>query len=216
MVALQWCVAPLILLGACAGSVQGPNTLYRARLEITLTEREAEVVAMERRLWSLEQAIAADGEDAAEAQAESWRAEALLRQRTAELDRQVRTLQAAEEDLAAALTRKTQIDAELASVRELEGQLAQREQRMSELQDRIETLEIELVEKEAAFAERQAAAARRLAELEERSAVLEGLESLVQKAMEEFLALAGPLLGQPPGGKQEQDKAPGDKAPDNR
>lgn len=202
MLGLQWRVVPLLLLGACAGSQQGPNSLYRSRLEITLTEREAEVVRLEDRLWAIRQEIA-DAERAAdEAEGGIWRTDAELREKTLELGRQVRTLQAVEEDLLAVRDRKAAIEVELAEVRELEEQLARKEQRMTELAGLMAGADAELADKEAAFARRQAEMTARFAELEERGKVLDRLESLVNKALEEILAIAGPFFR----GPEEKDR----------
>ena len=197
MTGMQWRGGLLLLLGACAGSIQGPNGLQRSLLQVELTARQAEKQQLERKLWSLDQEIVDDYAKAQLAQEESWRTEARLRERTAELDRQVRTLQAAEQDLQAALVRKAEIEAELAAVRELEEQLAQKDLRLAELAAQMEASQARLAEKEAEHSQQQEAVAARFVELEERSKVLDSLKGLVQKALQEVLILAGPFFTKP-------------------
>ena len=203
MSGMQWCVG-LLFLGACAGSVRGPNVLERSLLQLELTERQAEKQRLEQRIWRLEREIIEAREKANVAQEDSWRAELLLGEKAAELFGQLQTLAAAEEDLAAAMERKAEIDAELASVRELEEQVAQKDQRLKELGAQLEVMEAEVAQKEADHAKRRDEIAARFAELEERSKVLDALDGLVAKALEDVLAIAGPFFKAP--GTEREDK----------
>ena len=51
MPAMQRCGVLLLLLGACAGSVKGPNSHERSLLQVQLTARESEKQRLEQRIW---------------------------------------------------------------------------------------------------------------------------------------------------------------------
>ncbi len=196
MLAMQRCVSLLLLLGACAGSTMGPNTLQRSLLQVELTERQAEAQRLERRVWQLEQEIVENQRKANQAQEDTWKTEAELQVQTAELVQQLLTLHAAEEDEKAAVERKAEIELALVEVRELEQALAQRDLRLKELQAQIEEADGKVAAAEAEYAQHVVDVAARFAELEERSKVLESLEVLVQKALLEVMSIAGPFFGE--------------------
>ena len=196
MSAMQRCVGLLLLLGACAGSIKGPNSLQRSLLQVQLTERQAEAQRLERRVWQLEQEIVENRRKADQAQEDTWKTEAQLQVQTAELVQQLLTLHAAEEDEKAAAERKAEIDLALTEVRELEQALTQRDLRLKELRAQIEAADGQVAIAEAEYAQHAAEVAARFAELEERSVVLESLEGLVQKALLEVMSIAGPFFGE--------------------
>ena len=187
-------------LGGCLSDRE--NTISRtARIREIEGER---VIAdrVQRELAVLRQ-IADDGRDSiADAKARSIQVSSELRAVLAQLDHQLVTLRAAEQDLAAAKERAGVIQQELQPLRELEGQLAERQRRQQELAAQLAALEPQVVAAERAVAEKQAELQPKVQALQEQLTALGKLEQAIAAAQAAAGAVAPPAV--PPAAPAEQ------------
>jgi len=187
-------ILTLICLGAAVAACSGsPSALAVTRMELQVQSARNRLEGLRRDHDRLELQIEEDEAALASLEERAIATRAELKERSADLQRVVATLQAAEEDLAAARRRQKEIAAEMAGVRKAEEELAGREQRLKEIAAARAAADAKVAEAEAALATRQQAVEARLAVLQEKGAGLDALDAALESALARVMERAGPF-----------------------
>ncbi|MCA8964036.1 MAG: hypothetical protein H6838_16645 [Planctomycetes bacterium] len=189
--ARPWLLLAAAALPGLAGCLSDrSNTISRtARMREIEAER---VVAdrVQRELAILRQLTEDNRESIADAKAQSIATSSELRAVIAALNHQLDQLRAAEQDLEAAKKRAAAIEAELAPVRALEGQIAERDKRRQELAAQLAALEAQVAAAEQQLGARQAELQPKLQALQQQQAAMDKLAQAIAAAQAAAGAMA--------------------------
>lgn len=182
--ALPWILPLAILAGGCRAPDGKMNSVQRAAWDREHSEARTEWQRADKELWLIEERTRQVRRKTQQTLGDLELAQARQGEEAAVLGAALQTLAAMEEDLVAATLRKGEIETEMAEVRDLEQQLADRERRCAELTGRVEALDADLAARQAALAAKREAVAELLAAVEKESAALGATEKVLRAGLE--------------------------------